>query len=130
MAKTYTYSDINLSLLKHPTTEDIVRRYDLEAIRASLKHILFTNKGEKLFNPDFGSGLQHLLFELMTPTTKALAKRRITEDIERWEPRVKIEDVQVQTSNQRQEILVTVYYSLRENEEVTDVITINLDRLR
>ena len=37
MAKNYTYSDFNMSFIKHPISYDIAKRFDEEAIRAAIK---------------------------------------------------------------------------------------------
>ena len=36
---------------------------DADAIRADLLHLLLTNKGERLYSPDFGSDLKKFIFE-------------------------------------------------------------------
>ena len=37
-----------------------------EAAKSNLKNLLLTNKGERPFQPDFGTGLASLLFEPLT----------------------------------------------------------------
>lgn len=128
--KNYIYKDLNLSFIKHPSTSDVVASYDIEAIKKSVRHILKTNKGEKLFNPEFGADLHGLLFELLTPGVKILAKRRIIEEIRRWEPRVDVTDVQLTQSNEMGGIVIVLFFSLTIQPDVKSNVTISLERAR
>lgn len=125
----FVYSDINLSIIKNPNTDDIVLRYDLDAIRASIKAILLTMPGEKLFNPAFGCGLNRLLFELITPATEILAKKTISEQLLRYEPRIKIQDVSI-TDDGVAQLNVTVTFSIVQYPGVVANVTITLERVR
>ena len=42
---------------------------DKDAIRADLLHLLLTNKGERLYLPDFGSDLKKYIFEPINPVS-------------------------------------------------------------
>ena len=48
--------------------------------------------------PDFGAGLNALLFEPVSTTTAALARQRVEEALVLWEPR--IDSVQVDVSTE------------------------------
>ena len=58
------FKDINLSFKRHPVTNDVVVIRDEDAIKRSVKNIIFTILGEKPFNPNFGSVINDSLFEL------------------------------------------------------------------
>jgi phage baseplate assembly protein W len=127
----HTYNDINLNFLKHPSTEDVVRKYDLDAIRTSVRNILNTKRGEKLFKPDFGADLYGLLFEPLSPPTRLMARRKVVEAIARWEPRVIVEDVQMNMDEPEfGTLIITVYFSLVENRAIEDKVTIRMERIR
>lgn len=128
---TTLYSDINASFLRHPMTKDIVKRFDVEAIKASIRAILKTRKGEKLFKPKFGADLESLLFEIITPFTRILAKKLITEEIEKWEPRVLIRTVDVSTEpDYMGTVKIDVVFVLKEKTDVVETVTIKLERVR
>ena len=129
MTKNYIYSDINLSLVRHPTSFDMAKRFDLSAIKSSVIHILSTNKGEKLFNPSFGASLHELLFELITPVTKLVIKKRVIEEIEKWEPRVIVNNLNIE-NGQFGTVTITVFFVLKENKTITENVTVNLTRVR
>ena len=67
-------------------------------VRESIRVILLTEPGERLMREDFGCGLRRFLFEPNTATTRQLIRERITKAIGRWEPRVSVDDVTVETS--------------------------------
>ena len=60
------FKDINLSFKRHPVTSDVVTIRDEDAIKRSVKNIIFTILGEKPFQPNFGSVINESLFELNT----------------------------------------------------------------
>jgi phage baseplate assembly protein W len=65
-------------------------------VRESIRVILATEPGERLFLPEFGAGLRRFLFEPNTVATRRLIQDRIAESIRRWEPRIKLESVNVE----------------------------------
>ena len=60
------FKDINLSFKRHPVTNDVVTIRDEDAIKRSVKNIIFTILGEKPFLPLFGSVINESLFDLNT----------------------------------------------------------------
>jgi uncharacterized protein len=67
-----------------------------ENVRESIRVILLTDPGDRLLRPGFGCGLRRFLFEPNTPTTRALIRERIVRAIGEWEPRVRLEAVEVE----------------------------------
>ena len=63
------------------------------AIARSVKNIVFTNPGEKFFNPRFGSRITGLIFENADDLTAIEIQTQITESINRYEPRVKLRSI-------------------------------------
>jgi phage baseplate assembly protein W len=66
-----------------------------EDVRQAIRIILGTAQGERVMRPDFGAGLETLLFEPITTTTMALVKHRVEQALIRWEPRIDVEQVTV-----------------------------------
>jgi len=66
-------------------------------VRESIRVILLTEPGERLLREDFGCGLRRFLFEPNTVTTRQLIRERVVKAIGRWEPRVKVDDVTIET---------------------------------
>ncbi len=68
------------------------------ALRESMLNILLTRPGERLMRPEFGAGLTQFIHQPNNETTRQLVAGVIRRSLERWEPRVVLEAVQVQVS--------------------------------
>lgn len=66
-----------------------------ENIRQSIKIILQTEPLERLMLPNFGAGLQRMLFQPNTVETHSLIEELITRSLTRWERRIKVTSVEV-----------------------------------
>lgn len=78
-----------------------------EDIRQAIRIILETTPGERVVRPDFGAGLQAMVFEPLNTTTMALVKQRVEKALVLWEPRIDVHEVTVTASgsaNNRLEI--------------------------
>lgn len=62
-------------------------------IAESIRVILGTEPGERLFRPDFGAGLRFFLFQPNTVTTRHQLADRIRQALLRHEPRIQVESV-------------------------------------
>ena len=107
-----TFKDINLSFKRHPVTNDVLTVSDEDAIKRSVKNIIFTILGEKPFIPLFGSVINESLFDLNTN----LSEIRITDEIKssllNYEPRIDNIEVTVQVAPDRNELNCTVQYDI------------------
>jgi len=65
-----------------------------EQTKANLINYLLTNKGERVFNPDFGADLRNLLFQNIEDNTTNELKEIIQNDINVFFPQVKIEQIE------------------------------------
>ena len=85
-----------------------------EDIRQALLLILRTALGERVMRPDFGAGLETLVFEPVNTTTMALVQHRVEEALITWEPRINVNDVQVSTDQvTRNKLNITIGYTVR-----------------
>ena len=82
------FKDINLSFKRHPVTNDVVSINDEDAIKRSVKNIIFTILGEKPFQPLFGSVINESLFELSTALSEMKVSDEITQSLLNYEPRI------------------------------------------
>ena len=88
MAATLSFKDINITFKKHPVTNDLVVSRDASAIKQSIVNLLLTNRGERLFQPEYGSDIRSQLFEPLDYATAANVKRLILYSIQQFEPRI------------------------------------------
>ena len=83
-----TFKDINLSFKRHPVTNDVITVSDEDAIKRSVKNIIFTILGEKPFEPNFGSVISQSLFELNTNLNEIRISDEIQQSLLNYEPRI------------------------------------------
>jgi len=93
------YADLDLTFNKLPGTKDVAVRYDDQAVVASVRNLLLTNFYERPFQPNVGSNLTGLLFEPATDITASIIADEIKNVLGNFEPRVKINTVQVTVTN-------------------------------
>ncbi|HEV7607372.1 MAG TPA: GPW/gp25 family protein [Steroidobacteraceae bacterium] len=85
-----------------------------EDVRQAVRIILETGRGERVMRPDFGAGLDDFLFEPLNGTTCALLKQRVEEALITWEPRIRVETVEVLLSaSERARADIRIEYSVR-----------------
>ena len=87
------FKDISMSFQSNPLTKDLIALKNENAIARSVKNIVFTNPGEKFFNPKFGSRITDSLFENADDLTAIEIQKQIEESITRNEPRVRLTSV-------------------------------------
>lgn len=93
-SRTSDYSDIDGTFTLR-TSGDVYKKIDAAAVKQSVKNIVMTNRLEKPFNPKFGGNLQKILFELMDEDSEDLVENYVRTAIERYEPRAKVLEVDV-----------------------------------
>jgi phage baseplate assembly protein W len=76
------YSDIDFTFTKKPVVGDVALSYDAQAVIRSIRNILLTRHYEKPFNPDFGSNIDAILFEMVSPLSATSLEREIRTSIE------------------------------------------------
>ena len=86
------FTDIDINMASHPDTNDLVLKYDINAIKRSLKNLLQTNHYERPFKPSLGLNLRGMLFELDGAHTTVL-KGEIIELINAFEPRCNVRNL-------------------------------------
>ena len=106
------FKDINLSFKRHPVTNDVVTIRNEDAIKRSVKNIIFTILGEKPYVPLFGTSVNNSLFELANPLDHVRISDEIQSTLLNYEPR--ISNIQVTVSNypDSHELNATIQYDI------------------
>ena len=82
-------------------------------VREAIRIILMTEQRERLRLPEFGGSLGLFLFESNTVTTRQLIKERISKALASWEPRIKVQSVDVDPDlADVQAVIATITYKL------------------
>lgn len=126
---TRLFTDIDLNFTAHPVTGDITRRYDENAIKASVLNLLLTRNFERPFHSEIGSPIRALLFELPGPMFTVTMQRAIMDVINNFEPRVEIIDVQVNDASDNNAVFVTLEFKIV-NTERPITLDLTLERTR
>ena len=88
-------------------------RYE-ESVRQSIVLILSTGKGERVMRPDFGCGLQELLFAPNSSATRGMAEFSVREALRDWEPRIDVLAVRASSAGEdAQQMLIDIDYRVR-----------------
>jgi phage baseplate assembly protein W len=127
--KFQVYSDFLNDLTPHPVVKDIVRYTNEASVNRSIRNLLRTNRGERLYQPDIGSDLQQLLFEPMIDSTGDLIRKFVQNTITNYEPRAKVLNVEVKAYEESNAYSVTIYYMLINKQDPVQ-LTVTLDRVR
>ena len=106
------FKDINLSFKRHPVTNDVITINDEDAIKRSVKNIIFTILGEKPFEPNFGSVINESLFDLNTNLNEIRVSDEIRSSLLNYEPRISNIDVTVTVAPDTNEMNCTVQYDI------------------
>jgi len=118
---TNLYSDLDLTFNRIPVTKDVARRYDDQAIIASVRNLLLTNFYERPFQPNLGSNVDKLLFEPVNDLTAGLIANEITNVINNFEPRVSIETINVTPNLAENSFIVKLQFYVGNNTTPTAV---------
>ena len=82
-----------------------------EKVRQAMLTILDTEPGERVMRPDFGCGLRAYLMEPNNVDTRALIRHDVQSALTAWEPRVKVDSVEVSPGQDPALVLVAVAYT-------------------
>ena len=107
-----SFKDVALSFSRNPLTGDINILKDEASIKSSVKNIILTKPGEKLFEPLFGSEVTDLLFEPFDFIIQDRMENEIRTSLELYEPRIELEEVNVNWIDSSYELEVTLQYKI------------------
>lgn len=127
--KNQVFSDFLNDLSPHPITGDIVRYVNENAVNRSIRNLIFTNKGERLYQPSLGSDLYKILFEPMSTAISEMLSQAIQTLIDEHEPRAKVLAVNVAPDLEGNAYMVTIQYMII-NRQNPITLNVTLTRVR
>lgn len=123
------YSDLDLDFLRHPTTNDVTMKTGNDAIKRSIRNLVFTSFYERPFRSYIGGNVRRMLFENVDPFTAYHLEDEIKGLITKFEPRVKDVSVKVSADLDRNGFNVSLQYVIKNREEPI-ITSIFLERIR
>ena len=129
MATTYgkDYVDMDMDFDKHPAHGDLTQVKKSTAISRSLKNIIMTNPGERLFQPDVEGGLGPLMFEQFNDLTTSRIESKIRQAIGKFEPRADVQSINVIPNPKENAYQVNIVY-IPDNDIRETTIEVYLER--
>ena len=118
-----TYKDMAFSMFANPMSGDIGKKTGADAVKGALVSILKTNFGERLFAPEFGTGIRGLLFEQMNPITEQRIKKEVESAVARHEPRAEVLGVSVKAQEEQNRYEVSVVFNVASEAETQKLTT-------
>lgn len=100
-----------------------------EQAASNLRNLLSTRKGERIMQPEFGTGLHSLLFEQIDENLEQNIQREITQAVSFWLPYITIETIEVNIPNEFKDVNLAnlrISFGVGNNielEEITFTIT-------
>ena len=117
----YTYVDLNLDMTQEKigtrtgnwttttdSSKDIKVSYDLNAIQNSLVNLFNTAPGERYLLPEYGSDLRKYVFDNVSEAGGRMIGENIKDSIEKWEPRVRILNINIVGKADQNEYNITL----------------------
>lgn len=95
----------------------------VDQLRTNILSFLLTNKGERLYRPNFGANLRSLIFEQQTSFTIDQLNSIITSQVENQFPGVTVLDVNIDSQPDFNTINVSVSYGVA-NTNIQDQLTL------
>lgn len=92
------------------------RGENIEILASSVKMLLTTSKGERIMQPEYGTNLRLILFELETTGIESMVQQEIIDALTKWEPRVILQFLTVEKSGER-EITVNATFVSKLNQK-------------
>ena len=106
------FKDLSMSFKVNPLNDDLITLKNESAIARSIRNIVFTSPGEKIFNPEFGSEISKVLFENIDEISAISIKDEIETSIRNYEPRVQLEEVDIEPNYDNNQFDVRINYKI------------------
>ena len=110
-SKDYKFKDIAL-----PFTVSLNRDFeeikDIASVQNGIANIFQWRKGQRVLEPEFGTNIYQLLYEPINTSTATLIGEYLKTDLERWEPRIKIDKLIIDPREEENTYYIQVNYSV------------------
>jgi phage baseplate assembly protein W len=106
--------DLSNDFFLNPLTGDVSIKKGNDAIRQSLKNLLFLEAFDKPFNPAIDVGLSEVLFEnLPLDVFQEIISSKINYIIKEYEPRVEVQKVEIEERQDENKLLIDITYKIK-----------------
>ena len=131
---TFIYKDLNMFFTKHPTSKDVSKVTDVQAIKRAVRNLVLLNRGEKPFHPEIGGNVHGSLFENFTPIAEIELQAAIESTLSIYEPRIVLEQVKVNDDDgyslDQNKLGITISFSIANVPNVVHDVEVFLNKVR
>jgi phage baseplate assembly protein W len=94
-----------------------------DGIDASIRMALSTAPGERVMRPQFGCRIWDLLFEPVNANTLGLMAEAVRDALSQWEPRIEVEDVEVEPDPASPaRVVIRIVYRMRATNDRRNLV--------
>ena len=112
--------------IKFPFTHNDYTKFFVDAnmtekdkVRSQIMHVIFTPKGQRIRDPEFGTDLIKYIFSPSDSESWEGIKNEITTSVQKYIPNVILKNIRVvQSEDERAEIFVRIDYSIKEGNAI------------
>ncbi len=122
------HSDLDLKFIPNPMTKQVKNLDEKTAIIRALNHLFYTRQGEKLYDENFGIGIQDQLFEMNNFLTKDVLKTFIKTQINNYESRINVLNLELESDLHNLNIYLE--YAIRSSPQERLVYQKTIRRIR
>ena len=99
-----------------------------EGLKSRLLHVIFTPKGQRLRNPDFGTDLIKYIHEPEDETTFERLKNDITQQVYKYVPDIIFKDISIYNDdNSENGKIVIIHYAIKKgNREIEETAALRV----
>ena len=123
------FADLDLSFTINPFTKDLYLKTDEDAVKTAIKHLIRTKNFERTFHPEIGTQVHSLLFENFSSAVKLAMERTIVDSIEKYEPRARLINVEVEESTDSNDLIINIIFTLKNTSTPVTISTL-ISRVR
>ena len=106
------FKDISAIFEVNPLNDDLIVLKNSNAIARSIRNLIFTNRGDKPFNPFLGSRVNEMLFDPMDQISSVSVRSEIERTINSFEPRVNLDKVTVTPNFDENQYDIVIKYQI------------------
>ena len=104
----------------------------LDAVKENIRNLILTRKGERLFHPTLGLGLEELLFENISEDTPGIVNDIISEGLKKWLPFIGIYKIDIylddNTTGLQNSIKIEIEFFINSTPEMRDSVSIEVKK--
>ncbi len=99
-----------------------------EQASSNIKNLLLTKRGERIMQPEFGSGLNELLFDFNDDELAGKIEETINNSLSAWLPYIKVQQINVEATNYDKDtntVKISISFSVLGNADL-NTVTFNI----